>query len=185
MDIAISLGKTCPKEGQHPVGAVVTALQHFTDLDNGGRSLPYKVVVGTGVNLVHHESTSHAEVVALTDAENHVGRRRLGQVCGVLYTTHEPCPMCAGAITNSKLKGIVYGTNADDAQQLVTATGMKWRSNRVSGLDIIKGRAEVDVNEQFILGGIRREECLSLLALSQTVAPAESGYDTRSSHYLE
>lgn len=184
MDIAISLGEKCPEEGQHPVGAVVTALQPLINLDQGGEEQLYEVVVGVGANLVHNTSAAHAEMIAIEDAEMHLTRRRLGHACGVLYTTHEPCPMCAGAIVNSKLKGVVYGTSADDAKKLAEKTGMKWRSNKISGLDIIRGRDESGSNEQFVIGGVKREECLALLALSGTVAEHETGRDIRKMHYM-
>lgn len=183
MDIAIDLGKLCPQEGQHPVGAVVTGVVDFVNADEGGTK-PLEVVLGTGANMVHHQSTRHAEIVALGDAEMHHGRRQLGRTCSVLYTTHEPCPMCAGAVANSKIAGIVYGSGADDAERLVNEHGMKWRSNNISGLDIIRGRSENGSNYQFIIGGFKRDECLSLLAMSLLVAPKETGVDIRRSHYM-
>ena len=71
--------------------------------------------------------------------------------------------MCAGLIVNSKLSGIVFGTSAQDADDLVREQGIKWRSNRVSGLDVIRGRIERNTPKQFIIGGFMRDQCLELL----------------------
>jgi tRNA(adenine34) deaminase len=54
------------------------------------------------------DSTAHAEIIAITAAENYLGSKYL-EDC-TLYVTVEPCVMCAGAIHWSHLKRIVYGT---------------------------------------------------------------------------
>src|SRR5476649_630034 len=55
------------------------------------------------------DATSHAEMLALTQAENSVGDWRL--VDCTLYVTKEPCPMCAGAIVHTRLVRVVFGAN--------------------------------------------------------------------------
>jgi tRNA(adenine34) deaminase len=56
------------------------------------------------------DPTAHAEMIALTQAAAAVGSWRLDDC--TLYVTLEPCPMCAGAILQARLKRLVYG--ADD-----------------------------------------------------------------------
>ncbi len=51
--------------------------------------------------------TGHAEIEAITKAQNKLGTWRL-ENC-VLYVTLEPCPMCSGAIIQSRIKKVVYG----------------------------------------------------------------------------
>jgi len=167
MDIAISLGENCPPRGQHPVGAVVVTRTAIMDIDSGGLHM-YEVVTGAGANSVENDSTNHAEVNALRDAEKRVGRRSLAG--SVLYTTHEPCPMCAGAVANSKLQGVVFGTLAEDARELAETKQIRWRSNEVSGIDIIKNRRESGAGQQFIIEGFEREKCLKLLAKASLIA---------------
>jgi tRNA(adenine34) deaminase len=80
--------------GEVPVGAVV-------------------VVDGEVVAVAHNERetkndpTAHAEVVALRRAAEALGSWRL--LGADLYVTMEPCPMCAGALVNARLKRVVYG----------------------------------------------------------------------------
>src|SRR3954464_475954 len=53
------------------------------------------------------DATAHAEMLALTQAENVAGDWRLNQC--TLYVTKEPCPMCAGAIVHVRLARVVFG----------------------------------------------------------------------------
>src|SRR5215813_11998250 len=53
------------------------------------------------------DATAHAEMLALTQAEDMVGDWRLTDC--TLYVTKEPCPMCAGAIVHVRLARVVYG----------------------------------------------------------------------------
>ena len=65
-------------------------------------------IIGRGHNRreVDRDPTAHAEVVALRDAARALGMWR---VEATLYVTHEPCPMCAGALVNARIKRLVYG----------------------------------------------------------------------------
>ncbi len=53
------------------------------------------------------DATAHAEMLAVTQAENVVGDWRLTDC--TLYVTKEPCPMCAGAIVHVRLARVVFG----------------------------------------------------------------------------
>src|SRR5438093_11181600 len=79
-----------------PVGAVVV---------RAGR------IIARAFNQVEllNDATAHAEMLALTQAEEAVGDWRLTDC--TLYVTKEPCPMCAGAIVNVRLGRVVYGPN--------------------------------------------------------------------------
>ncbi|WP_425395493.1 tRNA adenosine(34) deaminase TadA [Aeoliella sp.] len=54
-----------------------------------------------------HDPTAHAEMIAVTQAAAALGSWRLADC--TLYVTLEPCPMCAGAIVNSRIPRVVYG----------------------------------------------------------------------------
>lgn len=56
--------------------------------------------------------TAHAEIRALRSATTALGRRQLAGC--VLYTTCEPCPMCAGAALNADIEQIVFGAHISD-----------------------------------------------------------------------
>jgi tRNA(adenine34) deaminase len=66
------------------------------------------------------DATAHAEMLALTQAENAVGDWRLTDC--TLYVTKEPCPMCAGAIVHTRLMRVVFG--ASDAKAGAAGSAM-------------------------------------------------------------
>ena len=53
------------------------------------------------------DATAHAEMLALTQAESVMGDWRLNE-CD-LYSTKEPCPMCAGAIVHTRIRRVIFG----------------------------------------------------------------------------
>ena len=79
-----------------PVGAVIV---------RAGR------VIARAYNQVEllKDATAHAEMLALTQAEEAVGDWRLTDC--TLYVTKEPCPMCAGAIVHVRLARVVFGAS--------------------------------------------------------------------------
>ncbi|GAB4072064.1 tRNA adenosine(34) deaminase TadA [Barrientosiimonas marina] len=66
-------------------------------------------IIARGYNVRETSKTalSHAELIAISEANRHMGSWRL-EDC-TLYVTLEPCPMCAGAIVQSRMKRVVYG----------------------------------------------------------------------------
>lgn len=80
--------------GEVPVGAVVV---------RAGR------IIARGFNQVEmlNDATAHAEMLAITAAENAAGNWRLNDA--TLYVTKEPCPMCAGAAVHVRFQRVVFG----------------------------------------------------------------------------
>lgn len=106
-------------------------------------------VIGSGYNVRESSQTtlSHAELIAIKEANEKVGSWRL-EDC-TLYVTLEPCPMCAGAIVQSRIKRVVFG--APDPKAGCAGTLMNLLT-------------EVRFNHQAALtSGILEEECRSLL----------------------
>ena len=68
-------------------------------------------IIGRGHNqtIGLHDATAHAEIIALSAASNHFGDWRL-ENC-YLFSTLEPCAMCAGAAVLSRIKTIVFGAS--------------------------------------------------------------------------
>ena len=68
-------------------------------------------IVGRGHNLRERDNdpTAHAEICALRDAGKNLGTWRL-ENC-TLYVTMEPCPMCCGALINSRVHTVVFGAS--------------------------------------------------------------------------
>jgi tRNA(adenine34) deaminase len=92
---AIAEARKAEAIGEVPIGAVIV---------RDGQ------MIGRGHNLreTTHDPTAHAEMVAIRQACEAIGAWRLLDC--TLYVTLEPCPMCAGAIVQSRVKRVVYGT---------------------------------------------------------------------------
>jgi tRNA(adenine34) deaminase len=121
--------------GDVPVGAVV--------VDDAG------AVIATGHNRRErdHDPTAHAELIAIRGAAAALGAWRLTGL--TLVVTLEPCTMCAGAVTLSRLGRLVYG--AEDA-----------KAGAVGSLrDVVRDRRLNHVPE--VIGGVLAEDCGELL----------------------
>ena len=91
MHEALALAREAADEGEVPVGCIVT---------DGER------IVGRG-RKTGKSALAHAELEAIAEACRTLGGWRLWRC--TLYVTLEPCPMCAGAIINSRIRRVVYG----------------------------------------------------------------------------
>jgi len=96
MSMALEEAVLAGAAGNVPVGAVVV-------LDGE--------VIGLGRNRRRSDGdpTAHAEIEALRSAAKAIGNWR---VEGDLYVTQEPCPMCAGAVVNARVRRLVYGCDS-------------------------------------------------------------------------
>lgn len=96
MKEALSLAKKAAQAGEIPVGALVV------DNTTG------EVLAGAhNLRESEHSAIAHAEALAIDEACRKRGSWRL-HGC-TLYVTLEPCPMCAGALVNSRIDRVVYG----------------------------------------------------------------------------
>lgn len=104
MSIAIEQARLAAECGEVPIGAVVV-------WDDGR-------VVGVGRNCRESEKNAlgHAEIMAIDAACRELHGWRLHKA--TLYVTLEPCPMCAGAIVNSRIRRVVYGARDPKAGAL-------------------------------------------------------------------
>jgi len=91
---ALREAKAAMDAGEIPIGAVVVWK---------GR------IIGRGHNQTEklHDTTAHAEMIAITAATEAMGGKYLNDC--TLYVTVEPCPMCAGALNWAQIGRIVYG----------------------------------------------------------------------------
>ena len=95
MNEALAEAKKAAMAGEVPVGAVVV---RDGEIISRGRNSKESRRVATG----------HAEIEAIEEACRVFGSWRLSDC--TLYVTLEPCPMCAGAIVNSRIGRVVYGS---------------------------------------------------------------------------
>ena len=133
---ALAFARIAFAEQEVPIGAVVV---------RDGR------MIGRGRNRRERlaDPTHHAEIEALREAARDVGHWRL-EGC-TLYATVEPCPMCAGAAVNARIRRIVYGC-ADPKAGYCGTLGNIPQDARLNH------RAEVE-------GGLLAEESAELLKL--------------------
>lgn len=96
---ALELARACIPDGDVPVGCVIADAQ--------GR------IIGRGRNRreTDHSAVAHAEIEAIAQACRTIDSWRL-EGC-TLYVTLEPCPMCAGAILNARIRAVRYGARED------------------------------------------------------------------------
>lgn len=94
MEQALRQARQAARTGEVPVGAVIVL---------GGE------VIARAHNQVEtlRDATAHAEMLALSQAQEAFGDWRLDE-CD-LYVTKEPCPMCAGAIVHCRIRRVVFG----------------------------------------------------------------------------
>ena len=135
MALALELAREAAAAGEVPVGCVVVS--------------PDGEVIGRGRNLREEtgDACAHAEVLAIREACARLGTWRL-EGC-TLYVTLEPCPMCAGAIINSRIPTVVYGAK----EPLSGSCG--------SVINLFEERYS---HHPAIYGGVLREDCAGVLS---------------------
>jgi tRNA(adenine34) deaminase len=136
MQQAITLAKEAAVKGDVPVGALV--------VDDFGN------VVGQGANLREQDNdpTAHAEIVAIRGAAKKIGNYRLDEL--TMVVTLEPCGMCAGAIAQSRIKRLVFGS----FDEKYGAVGSVW--------DLLRDSRAIYKPE--VLSGVLENECTEVLA---------------------
>ena len=97
---ALRLARKAAEAGEVPVGAVVV---------RAGK------IIARANNQIEllRDATAHAEMLALTQAEEAVGDWRLTE-CD-LYVTKEPCAMCAGALVHTRIQRVIFGCTDSSA----------------------------------------------------------------------
>lgn len=134
MEKALSLAREAGAAGEVPVGAVIVR--------NGE-------IIATGKNgrEINKNALSHAEIEAINNACKALGGWRLPGC--ELYVTLEPCPMCAGAIINSRIEKVYFGAydqKAGSVRSLVCLFDLPYN------------------HKPEVTGGIMEEECAGVLS---------------------
>ncbi|MFY9557591.1 MAG: tRNA adenosine(34) deaminase TadA [Blastocatellia bacterium] len=122
------------EDGEVPVGAIVVRGD---------------TIIGRGRNCVIRASdpTAHAEILALRNAAQTTGNYRL--IGAVLYSTIEPCAMCAGALVHARIERLAYGAKDLKAGAVDTHFG-------ICSTDFLNHQISVE-------GGILEDECRRML----------------------
>ena len=134
MRLALAEAETARLSGEVPVGAIVVL---------GGK------VKGRGSNAVIGSSdpSAHAEIVALREAAKTANNYRLSGAS--LYSTIEPCAMCAGAIVHARIERLVFGARDPKAGAVETFF-------QICSTDFLNHRVIVE-------GGILESECRAMI----------------------
>ena len=135
MRLALEEAQRAYELGEVPIGAVMIG-------DDGD-------VIARGHNMreTWRDATAHAEMIAIREACERLGRWRLSGC--TLYVTIEPCPMCAGALVMSRVERVVYGST--DA-----------KAGAVESLFNIVGHAALNHRVE-VTAGILQEECAGIM----------------------
>lgn len=136
MERALELAREAYSEGEVPVGAVVVK-------KTTGE------IVGEGRNMREGKKNAlaHAELIAIDEACRHLGGWRLPECA--LYVTLEPCPMCCGAIINSRIDNVYFG-----AYDLKSGSAVS-----------VQNMFEYPYNyKPEVIGGVMEEACAGLLS---------------------
>jgi tRNA(adenine34) deaminase len=136
MQQALLLAKDAANHGDVPVGAII--------VDEKG------AVIGRGKNerVKNNDPLAHAEIVAIKDAASKLSNWRFDQL--TLIVTLEPCAMCAGAITQSRFKRLVFGSFDEKSG----AAGSIW--------DLIRDARALTQIE--VVSGVLAEDCALVLS---------------------
>jgi len=134
MEAALREAERAYDMGEVPIGCVIV---------KDGRC------IARGYNQVEtlKDATAHAEIIAIGAASAALENWRLSGA--TLYVTLEPCPMCAGAILNSRISRIVYGS--PDTRFGGCGTTIDVITNNAIGQKVQ------------VTGGVKAEECLGIL----------------------
>lgn len=136
MKKALELARIAAEQGEVPVGAIIVK-------DSTGE------IVGRGFNRREYGKSplTHAEIVAIDEASRRLGGWRL--IDCELYVTLEPCPMCAGAIINSRIERVVFGAYDKKAGSCGSVTNL----------------FELPYNHKpELVGGVLESECAGVLS---------------------
>jgi tRNA(adenine34) deaminase len=135
MQKAIDAAHEAEALGEVPVGAVI--------LNADGELL----AIASNRTITNSDPTAHAEILALRAAAAKVGNYRL--IGSTVYTTIEPCVMCAGALVNARISRLVFGSRDERFGGVVTKF-------RLCDNEVLNHRME-------LTEGVLAEECRALM----------------------
>ena len=133
--MAIEAARRAAENGEVPVGACI--------VDSNGELL----AVASNLTITNNDPTAHAEIIALREAGKKIGNYRLIGV--TVYSTIEPCTMCAGALVNARVSRLVFGAHDERFGAVETHFG-------ICSSDKLNHRIE-------IVAGVLANECRQLM----------------------
>lgn len=137
MERAVMLAHEAAAAGEVPVGAVVFSADG--------------TVIGQARNCVEawHDPSAHAEMLAMREAVQKRGGRRLSDC--TLVVTLEPCPMCAAALAHFRIGRVVFGAYDSKGGGVEHGPRLPYRTETLHKPEVV--------------GGVREQECAEMLKI--------------------
>ncbi len=135
MRIALDAARSAAERGEVPIGACLV------DVDG------QLIASASNRTITDNDPTAHAEVLVVRQAASALGNYRLAGT--TIYTTIEPCVMCAGALVNARAKRLVFGAHDERFGAVETLF-------RLCDSDALNHRIE-------IVSGVLADECRALM----------------------
>ena len=134
MEMALEEARQAAKQGEVPVGSVI---------------VKDRQIIAKAHNMREHwlDATAHAEIIAIREACKKLQNWRLSGC--TLYVTVEPCPMCAGAIYNSRIDTVIFGCRDN-------------RAGAVESLFNVLSHPLLNHQPQ-VIGGILEDRCATVV----------------------
>ena len=126
---AIRAARDAESSGEIPIGACIVS-------DDG------VLAVAGNRTITDCDPTAHAEIVALRAAANKFGNYRLAN--SVVYSTIEPCAMCAGALIQARVARLVYGAPDEKAGAVDSHFGICTSDQLNHRVEVIRGVLETE-----------------------------------------
>lgn len=145
MQQAVSLAQLAGDAGEVPVGAIV--------VDDNNRAISQ----AQNYRERHHDPTAHAEVMALRLAGQYLHSWHLNNC--TLYVTLEPCPMCAGAIIQARIKLLVYGADDPKSGAVRTVSNIPDSDCSYHRLEVLGGILESNCRQQLQAWFAQKRKC--------------------------
>ena len=131
---ALARAKAAFKQGEAPIGAVIVKDGEI-------------IASGRNMRETKKNALNHAEIIAIDRACKKLGAWRLMDC--TLYVTMEPCPMCAGAIVNSRIKRVVFGCY----------------DKKAGAYGSVFNLSDYPLNHKYeVVGGVLESECSAILS---------------------
>src|SRR5262245_30023333 len=146
MFAAIEMARASRAAGDYAVGSVIV------------RGLQVIAQAGNRTHL-DQDPTHHAEILTIRQAAQYCGSKDLSSC--TLYTTHEPCPMCMGAVIWSRISRVVFGATMEDHKLYRDRHGTAQWPWRVIDIRAQTMAAQASPVVELVSGFMRRE-CLEL-----------------------
>lgn len=134
MDLALDEAKKAGDRGEVPIGCII--------VDNQTGEV---ISVGSNEREETQNAIKHAEIIAIEAACERIGSWRLEHTS--LFVTLEPCPMCAGAIINSRVEEVIFGASDPKAGSVGSINNLLAETRYNHQPEVLRGVKEQEAGD--------------------------------------